>query len=180
MQALLKEEANRQQQEQTSERQKKNVEQQEQIRLIQEESLRLTQRLAEESEKDRLATREREKANARLTELSTSIARQSLDLAKETRRDSRTMRGIGWVTMGFLPATFVTSFFGINFFIGLEKSPYFEGSAKSVWIFFLVAIPISAVVLWQFSRWDAKSEKEALKREEEAKNNAKEDAKASV
>jgi Mg2+ and Co2+ transporter CorA len=163
--AMLKEEVILQQQEQSSELQRKNVEQQEQIKRIQEESFKLTERLAKEAEKDRLANRAREKANAELTKLSTSIARQSLELARETRRDSRTMRGIGWVTMGFLPATFVASFFGMNFFTVTEKKPYFESSAKSVWIFFLVAVPISAVVLWQFHRWDAKSEKEALLKE---------------
>ncbi|KAI8943288.1 hypothetical protein NX059_001308 [Plenodomus lindquistii] len=46
------------------------------------------------------------------------LIEESLSIARETRRDSRTMRGIAWVTMGFLPATFVSSFFGMNFSMG--------------------------------------------------------------
>jgi len=69
------------------------------------------------------------------------------------------MRGIGWVTMGFLPATFVASFFGMNFFTGVEQSPYFEGPVRNIWLFFVLALPLSAVVLWQFRRWDANIEK---------------------
>jgi Mg2+ and Co2+ transporter CorA len=110
--------------------------------------------LAEEAEKDRqrnlamdIENRDRAEQSANLTKISTMLAQQSLELAKETRRDSRTMRGIGWVTMGFLPATFVASFFGMNFFTVTAETPYFDESARSVWIFFLVAIPNSAVVL---------------------------------
>jgi ABC-type transporter Mla maintaining outer membrane lipid asymmetry permease subunit MlaE len=128
--------------------------------------------LAEEAEKDRqrhlamdIENRERAEQSTKLTKISTVLAQQSLELAKETRRDSRTMRGIGWVTIGSLPATFVASFFGTSFFTVTAKMPYFDESTRSVWVFFLVAIPISAVVLWQFYRWLANSEKEALLKE---------------
>ncbi|KAH8723405.1 hypothetical protein GQ44DRAFT_710230 [Phaeosphaeriaceae sp. PMI808] len=167
--ALIDEDIVKNQQEQNVYLQRRIVEQQEKMQMIQEPSLRLTERLAEEADRDRLATRAREEANAKLTELSASIARQSLELARETRRDSRTMRGIGWVTMGFLPATFVASCFGMNFFNVTKEKPYFDESVKSVWIFFVFALPISAMVLWQFYRWDAKSERDALAREESQK-----------
>lgn len=101
---------------------------------------------------------EQDKASADLAKLSMKIADRSLNIAKETSRDSRTMRGIAWVTMAFLPATFVSSFFGMNFFNGQQARPYFDGSAKNVWVFFVVALPISAVVLFIFWRWDKESQ----------------------
>jgi hypothetical protein len=71
-------------------------------RKLLEESLWLTRMLAEEAEKDRqrhlamdIENRERAEQSTKLTKISTILAQQSLELAKETRRDSRTMRGIG-------------------------------------------------------------------------------------
>ena len=36
------------------------------------------------------------------------LQEESIRIAEETKRDSRTMRGIAWVTIAFLPATFVS------------------------------------------------------------------------
>jgi Mg2+ and Co2+ transporter CorA len=80
-------------------------------------------------------------------------------IATESRRDSRTMRGIAWITMAFLPATFVTSFFGMNFFIGVPGYPPFDATSRSVWIYFVVALPITAVVLSIFWWWDRKQQR---------------------
>ncbi|KAH7069872.1 hypothetical protein BKA63DRAFT_396555, partial [Paraphoma chrysanthemicola] len=77
----------------------------------------------------------------------------------ETRQDGRTMRGIAVVTMAFLPATFVSSFFGMNFFNGIAGPVPFDAASRNVWIFFLVALPVSAVVLVVFFWWDKNAEK---------------------
>jgi len=82
----------------------------------------------------------------------------SISIAEATRRDSRTMRGIAWVTIAFLPATFITSFFGMNFFNGRPGTPAFDGASHSMWIFFAVALPVSIVVLTVFWWWDRKQE----------------------
>jgi Mg2+ and Co2+ transporter CorA len=66
------------------------------------------------------------------------------------------MRGIAWITMAFLPATFVTSFFGMNFFNGVPGYPPFDEASRNVWIFFTIALPITAVVLGFFWWWDRK------------------------
>ena len=47
---------------------------------------------------------------------SLKIAEESTKFAQETRRDSDSMKMIVKLTMLYLPATFVCSFFGINFF----------------------------------------------------------------
>lgn len=67
-----------------------------------------------------------------LAELSIKIANQSFKIAQETRRDSQTMRGIAGMTMAFLPATFVSSFFGMNFFNGVPGTPAFDAASKNV------------------------------------------------
>ncbi|KAH3967066.1 hypothetical protein HBH70_124440 [Parastagonospora nodorum] len=82
----------------------------------------------------------------------------SIKIAEDSRRDSRTMRGIAWVTMAFLPATFVTSFFGMNFFDGIADKRVFDGTSRNIWVFFVIALPISAVVLVVFWWWDRKTQ----------------------
>ncbi|OWY51366.1 uncharacterized protein AALT_g4652 [Alternaria alternata] len=79
---------------------------------------------------------------------------ESIRIAEETQRDSRTMRGIAWVTIAFLPATFVSSFFGMNFFNGIAGNVPFDEASRNVWLFFVVAVPVSAIVLSTFYFWD--------------------------
>jgi hypothetical protein len=88
------------------------------------------------------------------------LSEQSVRIVTETHRDGRTMRGIAWVTIAFLPATFVTSFFGMNFFNGKQGIPAFDEASRNVWIFFVVALPVSAAVLTVFWWWDRKAERE--------------------
>jgi Mg2+ and Co2+ transporter CorA len=59
--------------------------------------------------------------------------------------------------LAFLLATFVTSFFGMNFFTAGPGAPIFEESSRNVWVFFAVALPISAVILTGFWFWDRKT-----------------------
>jgi Mg2+ and Co2+ transporter CorA len=88
-----------------------------------------------------------------LQELSIMLAQQSIELGKASLRDSNNMRGIAWLTMAFLPATFVSSFFGMNFFNVVPGTSTFDEASRSVWIFFVVAIPTTALVLMGFGYW---------------------------
>jgi hypothetical protein len=99
---------------------------------------------------------QREEARAEREE---KFLEESIRIAEETKRDSRTMRGIAWVTIAFLPATFVSSFFGMNFFNGIAGNVPFDGARHNVWLFFAVAVPISGVVLFAFYAWDEKEVK---------------------
>jgi Mg2+ and Co2+ transporter CorA len=78
------------------------------------------------------------KREERLQDLSMQIQELSVEIASYAIQDSGTMRGIGWVTMAFLPATFVTSFFGMNFFNGVKGVQAFDKTSRNVWIFFLL------------------------------------------
>ncbi|OAK96799.1 hypothetical protein IQ06DRAFT_229553 [Phaeosphaeriaceae sp. SRC1lsM3a] len=80
---------------------------------------------------------------------------------QETVRDGRTMRGVAWMTMAFLPATFVSSFFGMNFFAPVPGKSVFDDSSRNVWVFFAVALPTSIVILSAFYWWDKGTEREA-------------------
>ncbi|KAI4693611.1 uncharacterized protein J4E84_002184 [Alternaria hordeiaustralica] len=82
------------------------------------------------------------------------LLKESIRIAKETKKDSRTMRGIAWVTIAFLPATFVSSFFGMNFFNGIAGNVPFDDASRNVWLFFVIAVPISGIVLFIFYFWD--------------------------
>ena len=98
------------------------------------------------------------------------ILQKNLKIAEATLRDSRLMSGVAWITMAFLPATFVSSFFGMNFFSGKAGYPPFDEGSKNVWIFFLVALPITAVVLggfWYWNRQEKKKDDSKLKSVEE-------------
>jgi Mg2+ and Co2+ transporter CorA len=88
----------------------------------------------------------------------------SIRIAEESLRDSRTMRGIAWLTMAFLPATFVSSFFGMSFFNGVPGTLEYDEGSRDVWIFFVVAVPISAFVLVGFGYWDRRTQ--AMAREQ--------------
>jgi Mg2+ and Co2+ transporter CorA len=100
----------------------------------------------------------------KLQDLSVKIAGESIKIAEESLRDSRTMRGIAWLTMAFLPATFVSSFFGMSFFNGVPGTPEYDEGSRGVWIFFVVAVPISAFVLVGFGYWDRRTQ--AMAREQ--------------
>jgi hypothetical protein len=107
----------------------------------------------------------RAKDAAMLQQLSIEFAKQSIALGEASLRDSRTMRGIAWLTMAFLPATFVTSFFGMNFFNVVPGTPVFDETSRNVWVFFVVALPISAIVMTGFWFWDRKTQRMVATRE---------------
>jgi Mg2+ and Co2+ transporter CorA len=104
-----------------------------------------------------LAAQQRQEQDEIQRERAYQLQELSIKIAEDSRRDSRTMRGIAWVTMAFLPATFVTSFFGMNFFDGVSGKPVFDGTSRNIWVFFVIALPISAMVLVIFWWWDRKT-----------------------
>ncbi|AEO69054.1 uncharacterized protein THITE_2054178, partial [Thermothielavioides terrestris NRRL 8126] len=70
----------------------------------------------------------------------------NLEIARDTRQDSNQMRSIAFLTMFFLPATFIASLFSMSFFNWNAHdgervvSPY-------LWIYPVLAIAITAVVV---------------------------------
>ncbi|KAH7141512.1 hypothetical protein B0J13DRAFT_556947 [Dactylonectria estremocensis] len=70
-------------------------------------------------------------------------------LAEAAIRDSSDMRAIAWVTLAFLPATFVATFFSTGFF-NFEPSSLVS---NWVWLYFVVSVFLSASVLGGWSWW---------------------------
>ena len=83
--------------------------------------------------------------------VSQSAAQTSLAIARDTKRDSSSMKAIAALTMVFLPATAVTSFFGMSFFDSSSGPWQVSGEW---WIFLAVTVPltIATVVVWLV--WD--------------------------
>ncbi|KAL4746680.1 hypothetical protein BDW72DRAFT_184499 [Aspergillus terricola var. indicus] len=70
--------------------------------------------------------------------------------------DSSTMATIAFVTLVFLPITTVSTIFGSQFFNAAPDNASIEVS-KDFWIFWVVSIPLTLVVLLGWSLWQRKA-----------------------
>ena len=75
-------------------------------------------------------------------------SRATSNIADETHKDAISMRTIAFVTLFFLPATFISAFFSMTFF--QTGSPL---DAKYPWLYFVAAIPMTFIVLGIWYRW---------------------------
>ena len=75
----------------------------------------------------------------------------NMSIAQATKNDSAAMKTIAALTMIFLPATAVSSFFGMAFFNG-------QGGGFTVtsdwWLFLVSTIPITAVLFLVWLNWN--------------------------
>lgn len=78
-------------------------------------------------------------------------SRVNIAIAKSTRSDSETMRAIAFVTVIFLPATFLATFFSQVFFnVSSSSSASKLTVSKWIWLYFVCAVPLTVVVAWKF------------------------------
>ncbi|KAI1386113.1 uncharacterized protein F4822DRAFT_430986 [Hypoxylon trugodes] len=77
----------------------------------------------------------------RNSEMNTMLAESSTSIARDTRRDGSAMKSIAVLTMVFLPATFIATYFGI---------PAVEASQPSQGIYWAVTVPLTLVVLFMW------------------------------
>lgn len=78
-----------------------------------------------------------------------------LRIARDTRRDSVSMKTIAWLTMVFLPATFVATFFSMGVFQfnpDSKKSGHLS-VASEWWLYLAVTLPLTVVVLGLWNGW---------------------------
>ena len=72
-------------------------------------------------------------------------------IARDTKNDSAAMKTIAALTMIFLPATAVSSFFGMAFFNG-------QGGVLTVtadwWLFLAATLPITVILFMVWASWD--------------------------
>ena len=98
-----------------------------------------SQQIAQEARKDNL--------------LNMEIAKATAQVAEETRQDSAAMKTIAVLTLTFLPGTAVASFFSMTMF-QWNPPPGQPVCSPYIWIFFVVTIPITALVyvvwIWWF------------------------------
>ena len=79
-------------------------------------------------------------------------AETNMGIAQDTRNDSHSMKAIAALTMVFLPASAVSSFFGMAFFDG-------QGGVLTItdewWLFLAVTIPLTASVVIVWRLWQS-------------------------
>ncbi|KAH0269377.1 hypothetical protein KCU91_g8768, partial [Aureobasidium melanogenum] len=86
----------------------------------------------------------------------------SSQIALATKEDGAAMKTIAVVTLTFLPATFVTALLGMNFFTVDSNVPGGRlTSTKDVWIFFVIAVPLTTIVLCFWYWWQRREAQRA-------------------
>jgi Mg2+ and Co2+ transporter CorA len=94
------------------------------------------------------------------------IAVQSTKIAQETRRDSFAMKTIAVLTMLYLPATFVSSVFGTNFFAATGDGPGRSTVvSRNWWVGAVVAVGLTTVTLGVWV-WAVRGGRERRREEE--------------
>ncbi|KAI4729387.1 hypothetical protein E4T49_02812, partial [Aureobasidium sp. EXF-10728] len=84
----------------------------------------------------------------------------SSEIALATKADGAAMKTIALVTLTFLPATF--ALLGMNFFTVDSKTPGGRlTSTKDLWIYFVIAVPLTSIVLCFWWWWQTREEKKA-------------------
>ncbi|KAK4167923.1 hypothetical protein QBC43DRAFT_297175 [Cladorrhinum sp. PSN259] len=93
--------------------------------------------------------------NHRESRLSLEIAVQQQMLADSTRRDGMSMKTLTLVGALFLPGTFLSSMFSMPFF---DFSSDMNGPvSKRLWIYFVLLIPVTVIVLGAWLVFDKRS-----------------------
>ncbi|KAF2231886.1 hypothetical protein EV356DRAFT_275498 [Viridothelium virens] len=87
-----------------------------------------------------------------------SLLLSTIDLTAATLRDSSSMKTIAAMTLIFLPATFVSSFFSMSFF-DWKATP---GSQvmEPLWIYFTVVIPLTTIVILAWRLWSKRNRRQ--------------------
>jgi Mg2+ and Co2+ transporter CorA len=75
----------------------------------------------------------------------------TVEISRAARSDSATMKTIAFITLTFLPPTFICTLFSMSFFDFGAESGGWSVSSK-IWIYWVIAIPITAAtaLLWYF------------------------------
>ncbi|CAG7986658.1 unnamed protein product [Penicillium nalgiovense] len=82
--------------------------------------------------------------------VSQANAKTSMEIGHAAQIDSSAMRTIAFVTLAFLPPTFISSIFSMSFFHSGEDNGW--GMSKEFWLYWVFAVPttIATVLIWQY------------------------------
>uniref|UniRef100_A0A8H7KE68 Uncharacterized protein n=1 Tax=Bionectria ochroleuca TaxID=29856 RepID=A0A8H7KE68_BIOOC len=81
----------------------------------------------------------------------------STEISRDMKKDSASMKTIAVLTMVFLPATAVSSFFGMAFF-NLSDTGQFVAS-REIWMFAVTSVPLTVIILSLWVFWSPLSTK---------------------
>ena len=91
-------------------------------------------------------------------QLNLSVAQSSRAMTEAALRDNATMKTIAIMTMIFLPTTAVATFFSMTMFNwSAEGGSHLE--TKWLWVFFAVAVPLTALTLLGWYLWARRYER---------------------
>lgn len=100
-----------------------------------------------------LQTRLRSQIDVTRTLMAQRDTQIQLDIAYSAKRDSELMRGIATITMIFLPATFVATFFSMVFFdLGENQSVHFVVHRR-IWLYPAITLPLTIGIAVWYSSW---------------------------
>lgn len=92
------------------------------------------------------------------SKLNLEMAGQQRRLANCSKRDSAAMKSLSLLGAIFLPASYLASVFGMDFF-------NFDGNGDPppvisplIWVYFVITVPITLVILVIWRRWDKRRE----------------------
>lgn len=87
------------------------------------------------------------------------MAGQQRRLAHSSKRDSASMKTLSLLGAVFLPATYLASLFGMNFFNfqqdGADDAPVIS---PLLWIYFVITVPVTVVIVMFWRWWDQRRE----------------------
>lgn len=77
----------------------------------------------------------------------------TVDISRAARSDSATMKTLAFVTLTFLPPTFICAIFSMSFFDYDTGSGW--GVSDKIWIYWAIAIPttIATTLVWNYWHW---------------------------
>lgn len=87
--------------------------------------------------------------------VSQSHSRSSTVIARETRKDSSSMKTIAALTMLFLPATFIATVFGMSFFNYSDHGILVSGNW---WLYVIITVPTTLLIFIIWWAWNPEAE----------------------
>lgn len=112
--------------------------------------------------------------NQRSQAMNLEIAESSQRIAEATLSDAASMKTIAVLTMLFLPGTAVASFFSMTMF-NWAASDGSQIASVWLWVYFVIAVPLTAGVLIAWYIWAKRAERRARARHGLAMTDAPED-----
>ena len=91
-------------------------------------------------------------------QISIDIASASKTIAEETKKDGSSMKTLAVVAIVFLPATSVSSILAMPLF-RWDRTDWGDVVSSKLWIYFVLAIPLTAVTIGLWWLWQGRTRK---------------------